>query len=71
MDYEIDCHGIFVDFVRHRRWETGANVSGLTNDGQYERNYLTVYHLMTHSKDIPPQDLFQYSLVRIEFKRNI
>ena len=38
-------------------------IAGLTDWGKYERNYLTVYDLMTHTEDMTIEDLYQYSLV--------
>ncbi|KAL3841918.1 hypothetical protein ACJMK2_020007 [Sinanodonta woodiana] len=37
-------------------------VPGLDRDGQYARNYLTVFDLMTHTADMNTSDLFQYSM---------
>lgn len=37
---------------------------GLTQDGLYERNYLSVYSLMPHTDDMATEDLYQYTLVR-------
>ena len=38
-------------------------IAGLTESGKYERNYLTVYDLMTHTEDMNVEDLYQYSVV--------
>ena len=42
---------------------TVDSIAGLTEEGRYERNYLTVYELMTHTDDISTEDLYQYSTV--------
>ena len=39
------------------------SIAGLTEEGRYERNYLTVYELMTHTDDMSTEDLYQYSTV--------
>ncbi|KAK3592512.1 hypothetical protein CHS0354_013846 [Potamilus streckersoni] len=40
-------------------------VPGLDRDGQYARNYLTVFNLMTHTEDMNTSDLFQYSMTAV------
>ena len=40
-------------------------VPGLTEEGTYALNYLSVYELMPHDDNIQAEDLFQYSLVRM------
>ena len=47
--------------------EDGSQFPGVTSDGTYECNYVAVYHLMSHSEDMLPEDLFQYTLVRRQF----
>ena len=42
---------------------TVDGIAGLTEEGRYERNYLTVYELMTHTDDMSTEDLYQYSTV--------
>ncbi|KAL8614446.1 hypothetical protein ACOMHN_007782 [Nucella lapillus] len=51
------------DFLEQR--EEGCapgSIAGVTEEGRYERNYLAVFDLMTHSQDMAVEDLFQYSL---------
>ncbi|KAK7098507.1 SET and MYND domain-containing protein 4-like [Littorina saxatilis] len=52
-----------VDFLKEKD-RTGAQnaIPGVTKEGRYERNYLSVYDLMTHTADMTTDDLFQYSL---------
>ena len=38
-------------------------IPDITESGKYERNYLTVYDLMTHTEDMNIEDLYQYSIV--------
>ena len=40
-------------------------IGGVLEDGTYDKTYLSVYDLMTHSDDIEIVDSFQYSLVRL------
>ena len=40
-------------------------IPGLTERGKYERNYLSVYDLMTHTEDMATEDLLKYSIVSI------
>ena len=51
--------------------ESAANneklIPGLTSEGQYERNYLSVYELMPHADNMAPEDLFQYTMVSIMY----
>ena len=52
------------DFLEQRGRGGGCGiVPGVTQEGRYERNYLSVYDLMTHTSDMVTDDLFQYSLV--------
>ena len=54
------------DFLEQRGRGGGRGiVPGVTEEGRYERNYLSVYDLMTHTSDMVTDDLFQYSLVSV------
>lgn len=44
--------------------DTSKLALGLTAEGSYERNYLSVYSLMPHTDDMAIEDLYQYALVR-------
>ena len=46
-----------------RKTNKTERIPGLTESGKYERNYLTVYNLMTHTEDMNVEDLYQYSVV--------
>ncbi|XP_025086995.1 SET and MYND domain-containing protein 4-like isoform X3 [Pomacea canaliculata] len=50
-----------LEFLQDEKQRSGR-VPGLTPEGRYERNYLTVFDLMTHTDDMMLDDLFQYSL---------
>nr|KAG5688677.1 hypothetical protein BaRGS_014388 [Batillaria attramentaria] len=50
------------EFLRNHH-ERRSTVPGLTKEGRYERNYLSVYDLMTHAEDMQTEDMFQYSLL--------
>ena len=53
-----------VDFRESvRKTNETEGIPGLTESGKYERNYLTVYDLMTHTEDMNIEDLYQYSVV--------
>lgn len=38
------------------------NSDGFNSDGAYATNYRTVFHLMTHSENHQPEDIFQYTV---------
>ena len=38
-------------------------IPGLTDSGVYDRNYLSVYDLMSHVEDMHTDDVVQYTLV--------
>lgn len=50
-----------LEFLSPHHNQRGA-VAGLTSEGRYERNYLSVFDLMTHEHDMQTADLLQYSL---------
>ena len=63
-------NGLFIlastDFRKSvKNTNKAERIPGLTESGKYERNYLTVYDLMTHTEDMNIEDLYQYSLVSI------
>lgn len=41
-------------------------IGGVTEEGTYDKTYLSVYDLMTHALDIETADSFQYTLVNID-----
>lgn len=57
-----ECRFFLTEFLQDEKQRSGR-VPGLTPEGRYERNYLTVFDLMTHTDDMMLDDLFQYSLV--------
>lgn len=46
-------------------YQNADRIGGIGTDGTYDRTYLSVYDLMTHSEDIETEDSFQYTLVNI------
>ncbi|KAK7469794.1 hypothetical protein BaRGS_00036171 [Batillaria attramentaria] len=61
--HHIECPylDLLHSFLRNHH-ERRSTVPGLTKEGRYERNYLSVYDLMTHAEDMQTEDMFQYSL---------
>ncbi|XP_076450238.1 protein-lysine N-methyltransferase SMYD4-like [Babylonia areolata] len=52
----------FLDRREERESLVPEAIPGVTQEGRYERNYLSVFDLMTHTDDMVIDDLFQYSL---------
>jgi len=46
-------------------YQNKNRIGGVLEDGTYDKTYLSVYDLMTHSDDIEIVDSFQYSLVML------
>ncbi|XP_023931505.1 SET and MYND domain-containing protein 4 [Lingula anatina] len=49
-------------FRRSRSRICSPSEAGLSENGSYGTDYETVYHLMTHSEHMQPEDLFHYAL---------
>jgi len=47
--------------------EDESHILGAMPNGTYECSYTAVYHLMTHDEHMLPEDLFQYTLVCLQF----
>ena len=42
-----------------------SRIAGVTSQGKYGNNYRSVYELMSHTQDIEPEDMRQYSKVAL------
>ena len=72
-DFAIFCEDFREEYDRLLHSEGGSNrLPGVSVNGKYERNYLTVYELMPHSEHMEVDDLFQYTMVMSAvFKYNL